>query len=789
MSSPIKMYTTICGLIAVALAADGFAQSNQVPFGARPAGMGDAFVAVADDGNALYWNPAGIATLGHHEFNSMNANSFGFGLKHRFLSYIFPLSQKNALGLAWFSEGFSDVQNGLGLDFGWDIYQLSYGRNLMQKLSLGLTFKYATFSISEDDETKDQPNGVSLDIGALYTHRNLKFGLMLQDAPNLSVEHASGFTEKIKKRTLRFGAAYESLPDLLLAGSITLEDRIHFGAEYWGLGNRVAVRVGVQRDIYDSPSPETIYSAGASLQYSIFQFDFSHTIYPTLPNTNRFSVSLAHSFSRSKVLINEFQIDNLFASRYRDYSHRRIGTAVLENLEKVPVEAQVNLFIEKLMDEPQTVFTGTLRPLDIKPVLLTATLAEKKIGELNQDDLEQAVIEVSYTTSGEAEYDKKGDKTTSFFIYAPGAVSWVGGPAAAASFITPNDPVVENFAKGVLKQYEKEMIEAEVGLNLLKAAVLFDALGQSNIQYQEDTQRPFSKMAKDSIAIDDIRYPRQMLQTKSRAGDCDDLTVLMCSLLEAVNVETAVALAPGHLYLFLNSGIKKRSADRVLADPELLFADSSDEIWVPLEMTLIGRSFKDAVKAGAEHKFERFIKTRNARQSYEPAFPIEVGGIISPPDRASIDTAFKADLRFITTRGVSDYARKLESHLKSNPDDPTLLLALSRAYHDAGQSDKAIISLQRLLALNQNVAEARFLLGLIYREQNDLSQALSQANRLKQEFSSDARGYLLAGMIDFSQKQYQEARDEYDRAKATEPSSPLLAKYNIPLWIEAAENQ
>jgi len=34
----------------------------QTPVGARAAGMGGAFVAVADDASAVYWNPAGVAT-------------------------------------------------------------------------------------------------------------------------------------------------------------------------------------------------------------------------------------------------------------------------------------------------------------------------------------------------------------------------------------------------------------------------------------------------------------------------------------------------------------------------------------------------------------------------------------------------------------------------------------------------------------------------------------------------------------------------------------------------------
>jgi hypothetical protein len=52
--------TVICSLIILLLAVPLFAQEN---LGARPMGMGGAFVAMSDDVNAIFINPAGIATV------------------------------------------------------------------------------------------------------------------------------------------------------------------------------------------------------------------------------------------------------------------------------------------------------------------------------------------------------------------------------------------------------------------------------------------------------------------------------------------------------------------------------------------------------------------------------------------------------------------------------------------------------------------------------------------------------------------------------------------------------
>jgi hypothetical protein len=50
--------------VAILLAGTAGANFLEVEVGARPMGMGGAFVAVADDVTALHWNPAGLAGLG-----------------------------------------------------------------------------------------------------------------------------------------------------------------------------------------------------------------------------------------------------------------------------------------------------------------------------------------------------------------------------------------------------------------------------------------------------------------------------------------------------------------------------------------------------------------------------------------------------------------------------------------------------------------------------------------------------------------------------------------------------
>ena len=63
----------------------------RIGVGARALGMGSAFVGLADDGTAAFWNPAGLATLSERQVTAMHAEQFGSIVQYDFLSYVMPV--------------------------------------------------------------------------------------------------------------------------------------------------------------------------------------------------------------------------------------------------------------------------------------------------------------------------------------------------------------------------------------------------------------------------------------------------------------------------------------------------------------------------------------------------------------------------------------------------------------------------------------------------------------------------------------------------------------------------
>jgi len=790
-------------LYSVLLPLNTFAQSNQVPFGARPAGMGDAFVSLADDGNALFWNPAGLPLLGHHELTTMHANPLGIpGYKNQTLGYVFPVSTSFALGGSVFFEGLQDVDNAtqLGLEFGWTTYQLSSAYRLNERFSIGLSAKFVQIRVSEDQQLQNSPSGFGFDLGALYIVKKWRFGALWQDAGGLRIRHTStssgetvedgsqrrGSTETIRDQLFRLGVAYNPLNPLTLAMMVSPGDRVHLGAEYWLFKELIGLRAGLQRDIYDSPAPETIYSAGLSLKYSIAQFDYAYVMPPVLPNESRFSVSLAVSFRRAKVKLSEPNFDQLYTSRFGDYRDSAIGQVELENEEKEPINTKIEFFIPDLMEKPEEVASNKVMAPGEKNIFQfkPKSLIREKALTVSEPKSVRAEVRVSYTRGQKEEITKERTERYTVNLLKTGAVSWKPGPAAAANFIAPSDSVIRDFAAGALKAYEDTLKSIEGPVNLSKAAILFDALGQLGIRYKPDDEKPFVSMIADTAenSFDEIKYPRQTLHPQRRVGDCDDLTVLFAALLEAENIPAAIAFAPGHLYLFVDAGVRPYSAKNLLYD-ESLYEVEQGRVWVPVDATLIGQPFYQAVHKGAGLDRQQMAVVREAWNQFRPNYPPRRMASVQAPGRSSIERLYRDDMQWLRTRGLSAESKELLNRLDRNPDDQEALEKTALLHKLKSEHEQARERYQRLARLQPNEPSHRFEIGLLHLKDNQLLPAHRIARELQQLFANKPHGYVLEALILKAEGKDQQARDAYHRAKMLDKDAEVVKENKMDIDI------
>ena len=103
----------IAVLVAVAMASwpSGTAQAQRIAkygadflsggVGARALGMGGAYVALAQDVHAGYWNPAGLSRLAFPEIAYMHAERFAGIVTFDYGSIAFPINARSTAGISF----------------------------------------------------------------------------------------------------------------------------------------------------------------------------------------------------------------------------------------------------------------------------------------------------------------------------------------------------------------------------------------------------------------------------------------------------------------------------------------------------------------------------------------------------------------------------------------------------------------------------------------------------------------------------------------------------------------
>ncbi|GBD86556.1 hypothetical protein BMS3Abin03_00476 [bacterium BMS3Abin03] len=202
-----------------------------IGIGGRPLGMGGAFVGIANDVTAGYYNPAGLANINYPQISLMHSEQFGNLVNYDYAAVGIPFGQDMSFGLSIMRlgvDGIPDTRNALidgqtgvlindinniyaRLDYSritefsnqdWAIY-LTFSKRQTDKFYWGANVKIIKRDIAEFSAT-----GVGFDVGAYYMPiQNLSLGANLQDATTTLIAWNTGRNELVSP-TLKVGGAY-----------------------------------------------------------------------------------------------------------------------------------------------------------------------------------------------------------------------------------------------------------------------------------------------------------------------------------------------------------------------------------------------------------------------------------------------------------------------------------------------------------------------------------------------------------------------------------------------------
>lgn len=270
----------------------------KIGVGARAVSMGNAFVGMADDESAIYYNPAGLNQIPGYALSS-GYHSYVADIQGGYLSAVLPWGENRKIGLSVNYLNFGDTpltnQTGevQGTFGGGDLaISAAYAQSLVENLDIGLTGKFIYESVDSFSST-----GLAMDIGLLYhfPEGNTRIGVA---ASNLGFQ-LSGLSEEHKDPLpimLKAGIAHKmhGAPFNVVADGGKFSDNDFFvggGVEFTGV-EMMRLRVGyntIGSDYKTGGDNENLagLSFGLGLIFNKLSFDYAYVPYADLGNSHR----------------------------------------------------------------------------------------------------------------------------------------------------------------------------------------------------------------------------------------------------------------------------------------------------------------------------------------------------------------------------------------------------------------------------------------------------------------------------------------------------------------------
>ncbi|PKN73051.1 MAG: hypothetical protein CVU50_04670 [Candidatus Cloacimonetes bacterium HGW-Cloacimonetes-3] len=302
--------------------------------GVRALGMGGAFVALADDGSAMYWNSAGLSHIRNSEVSAMHAFLYKGLASYDLVTYIQPLPNQVSIGfnitrlsvsdIPVFSEEYlvgtnvdQRINNSIyhlpgipdsKFDARDDLYQFSFAKNIHYDANMGWLFFEVPFDFSFGGTIKlikrsiwdSMGNGTGLDFGfkaktdlaVIFDQEqfgDLHFGVNFQDIAGTDIawNTVSDMKDEVLFNTKLGVALVQPIPPLKSTVSLAYDyDYVYNGTKHYGIDWNYNDKGNLRAGYYDKN-----YSCGATVKLYGVMLDYALITNP-IGLTNRLGLRI-----------------------------------------------------------------------------------------------------------------------------------------------------------------------------------------------------------------------------------------------------------------------------------------------------------------------------------------------------------------------------------------------------------------------------------------------------------------------------------------------------------------
>jgi hypothetical protein len=292
-------------------------------------------------------------------------------------------------------------------------------------------------------------------------------------------------------------------------------------------------------------------------------------------------------------------VEDIYPAYYEFYSTYPILQVSVRNMASYPIEVNLHSNIEGYSERSQESGFIKIPPGEIEKIPVYAIFGQKL---LYAKQREPAIVDLSLEARAGATHTES--MSVNVMIHSRNA--WNGEVNRLSFFLTPDDEEIINKSRSIVRQFENNGNTKTLKFN--HAREIFNDLTLAGIQYQTDPNIPYYQ-------DDYVQYAVETIEKKT--GDCDDLVILYCSLLESIGIQTAFIDVRdpekdiAHLYMMFDSGLAPNEGYIITTNEKKYIirkgASGKKSIWIPVETTLVENGFDQAWNSGATNYIEKGI--------------------------------------------------------------------------------------------------------------------------------------------------------------------------------------
>ena len=310
-----------------------------------------------------------------------------------------------------------------------------------------------------------------------------------------------------------------------------------------------------------------------------------------------------------------------------------------------------------------------------------------------------------------------------------------------AVLIIPIHDELRYFTEKVLETYPAPLAEYDINQNILKAALLFDALGAYGIRYQSsfDTSQVFTKLTgKDSV------YMQPVLDVFARrAGGAYELAVVYAAILESSGIATALVEDSGHCWVLFDTGVHRKYSGAISPDITSYHV-RKNRIWLPVDAASVGSPFYNAWENSSLHSGPNIYDILPVRRAAKKK--VETAKLFTTAvKRRKLDRLFMEDKNFFENEQALRKLKRVQAIMSENQRQAAISIERGMQKLNSDAYDLAVREFEYAGELGDNSAQALFLIARVFAEKKDYAEMKKTGLRLVQYDARDPRGYWILG--------------------------------------------